>query len=306
MLCGRKVCLAVLLLVSAGHAEQPKAASPSGEPCDGVLVPVAPSNTGLCIKPGSGKSFKDCPECPEMVVVPAGSFMMGTPESEPERMAHEGPQHEVTIGKPFAVGQFAVTFAEWDACTADDGCGRYRPDDIGLGRNDRSAHTVSWNDAQAYVSWLSKKTSKNYRLLSEAEREYVTRAGTTTPFWWGSSITPDEPNYDGSAASYIGGGAKGEYQQKTVPVGSFKPNPWGLYQVHSDVFEWVEDCYHNSYEGAPPDGSAWTTGECKYRVVRGGSWGSNPQVLPAAFRIKGNPVIRFDGFGIRVARTIAQ
>ena len=160
---------------------------------------------------------------------------------------------------------------------------------------------VNWSDAQAYVAWLSKQTGKRYRLLSEAEREYVTRAGTKTPFWWGSSITPEQANYDGSVDPYKGGGAKGEYRQKTLPVKSFKPNPWGLYQVHGNVWEWVEDCWHGNYEGAPADGSAWTTGDCKYRVLRGGSWNSDPQDLRAAFRNNCVPVNRDDNRGFRVA-----
>jgi hypothetical protein len=204
-----------------------------------------------CIKPGSGQSFKDCPECPEMVIAPSGSFTMGSPDgktlvvplpgklainpyerfavqlAEPERDAAEGPQHDVQIAKPFVVGRFAVTFAEWDACAADGGCGRYRPSDEGWGRDDRPVINVSWNNAKAYVAWLSMKNGKSYRLLSEAEREYVTRAGTTTPFWWGSTITAEQANY-----AVYAGGIQGEWRQKTLPVKSFKPNDWGLYQVH--------------------------------------------------------------------------
>jgi formylglycine-generating enzyme required for sulfatase activity len=124
-----------------------------------------------------------------------------------------------------------------------------------------------------------------------------------TPFWWGSSITPDRANYNGNY-NYAGG-SKGEYRAKTVPVDLFKPNPWGLYQVHGNVYDWTEDCQNGSYEGAPSDGSAWTTGECRYRVLRGGSWGNNPMFLRAAWRSSSNPDGRFDGNGLRVARTIA-
>ena len=246
--------------------------------CDGLLVSVA-MGARPCIKPGSGQSFKDCADCPEMVIAPSGSFTMGSPPREIDDLVreykfdwykNEGPQHKVTIPKPFAVGQFAVTFAEWDACVAAGGCGGYKPEDQGWGRGDRPVINVSWDDAKAYVAWLSKKTGKSYRLLSEAEREYVARAGTATPFWWGSSITPEQANYNGN---YVyAGGQKGEYRSKTLPVKSFKPNPWGLYQVHGNVYDWVEDCYHDSYNGAPTDGSAWTSGDCTYRVLRGGSW----------------------------------
>ncbi len=156
-----------------------------------------------------GQSFKDCPVCPEMVVVPAGMLTMGSPETEQERLKIEDPLHDVNIPKPFAVGRFTVTFSEWDACVADGGCGGYMPEDQGWGRGDRPVINVNWNDAKAYVAWLSNKTGKAYRLLSEAEREYVTRAGTDTPYWWGTSITPDRANYDGNY-TYVGGGQKGE------------------------------------------------------------------------------------------------
>ncbi len=270
----------------------------SGKPaCDGLLVSVA-AGKKPCIKPGSGESFKDCPDCPEMVIAPAGSFTMGSPEGEPERQKNEGPEHKVTFAKPFAVGRFAVTFAEWDACADDGGCGGYKPSDQGWGRGDRPAINVNWDDAQSYVKWLSEKTGRHYRLLSEAEREYAARAGKKSPFWWGASNSPDQANYNGDYT--YNGGAKGINRGKTMPVKSFEPNPWGLYQVHGNVYDWVEDCYHNNYNGAPSDGSAWTTGECTSRVRRGGS-GGDPQLLRAAYRDYGNPVIRDDIIGFRVA-----
>ena len=264
--------------------------------CDGLLVAVAAGDRP-CIKPGSGAVFKDCADCPEMVIVPAGRFTMGSPENEPEHQTGET-QHEVRFAKPFAAGRFAVTFAQWDACVADGGCGGYRPSDRDWGRDDRPVINVNWDDAKSYVQWLSKKTGRQYRLLSEAEREYVTRAGTATPFWWGSSISTGQANYHGNYT--YNGGSKGEYRQKTLPVNSFKPNPWGLYQVHGNVREWVEDCYHDSYSGAPSDGTAWTTGECKYRVLRGGSWDYFPRYLRAAFRLLSTPDYRNYIFGFRV------
>jgi formylglycine-generating enzyme required for sulfatase activity len=258
------------------------------------------------ITPGSGESFKDCADCPEMAAAPSGSFTMGSPQSEPERYDDEGPQHKVTIAEPFAAGKFAVTFAQWDACVAAGGCGGYKPGDNGWGRGDRPVVNVSWDDAKAYVAWLSKKTGKTYRLLTEAEREYVTRAATApgkeTPFWWGSSITPERANYDGNS-TYAGGGAQGEYRQKTAPVKSFEPNPWGLYQVHGNVWEWVEDCWADDYANAPRDGSAITSAECAVRVARGGSWLSEAKLLRAAVRSKGEPGDRHNSLGFRVART---
>ena len=162
-----------------------------------------------------GDMFKECPECPEMIAVPAGKFVMGASPNEPGSEDSERPQHTVTITSSFAVGRFAVTFAEWDACVADGGCRRYTPPDKGWGRGRMPVINIRWDDARAYVKWLSSRTGKTYRLLSEAEREYVTRAGTTTPFWWGSSISTDQANYDGSF-SYppFSGGPTGVYSRK--------------------------------------------------------------------------------------------
>ena len=246
-------------------------------------------------------SFKECEQCPEMVVVPAGSFAMGSPQSEPERQDNEGPQHQVTFARQFAVGKFAVTFDEWDACVADGGCNGYKPSDQGWGRGRRPVINVSWNDAKTYVAWLSSKTGKTYRLLSEAEREYVTRAGTTTPFWWGSQISTSLANYDGNY-SYREG-PKGEYREMTMPVDSFSPNPWGLYQVHGNVLEWTKDCWNDGYRGAPTDGSARTSGDCALRVRRGGSSDNVPGGLRSASRSRFTTGARANS-GFRVGRTL--
>jgi len=248
-------------------------------------------------------AFRECDKCPEMVVVPAGSFTMGSPDSELNRGRFEGPQHLVTFARPFAVGKFAVTFAEWDACVADGGCDGYTPKDERWGRGRRPAINVSFDDANAYAAWLSAKTGKSYRLLSEAEREYATRAGTTTPFWWGAAISPKQANYRGT---YIyGDGPVGPYRQRTLPVDSFQPNLWGLYQVHGNSYDWVEDCYHEGYNGAPSDGSAWATGACKAHVVRGGAWSSAPWILRSAYRGFFATNFRSSNHGFRVARTLA-
>src|SRR5262249_20788523 len=148
--------------------------------------------------------------------------------------------HMVSFKKPFAVGRFAATFDEWDACVADGECNKYRPADGGGGRGRRPVINVSWNDAHAYVAWLSGKTGKTYRLLSEAEREYVTRAETSTAFWWGTSVSTNQANYDGRFG--YEGGPSGQYRERTMPVDSFQANPWGLYQMHGNVWEWTEDC----------------------------------------------------------------
>ena len=266
-------------------------------PTDGV--PLSPERE-RALKPKD--SFKECDACPEMIVVPAGSFAMGSPEHEVGRRNDEDPRHTVTFARPFAVGRFSVTFEQWDACISDSGCNGYRPADEGWGRGRRPAINVSWDDAKTYVAWLSRKTGKAYRLLSEAEREYVTRAGTTTPFWWGGSISTSQANYDGRYA--YGGGAVGEYRGKTLPVDSFQPNPWGLYQVHGNVWEWVEDCQHDDYRGAPSDGSAWMSGDCSRRVVRGGSWANDARDLRAAGRLAGTVGGRDVILGFRVGRSL--
>jgi len=189
----------------------------------------------------------------------------------------------VSIAKPFAVGKLAVTFDEWDACVADGGCNGYKPADQGWGRAERPVINVIWDDAKACVAWVSRKTGKTYRLLSDAERKYVTRADTTTPFWWGSSITPKQANYDpvdenngpyDPADQY--NRPSNENRERTLPVDSFEPNPWWLYNVHGNIWELTEDCWNDSNTGDPGDGRARTTGDCGARVVRGGSWLHGP------------------------------
>jgi formylglycine-generating enzyme required for sulfatase activity len=163
---------------------------------------------------------------------------------------------------------------------------------------------VNWHDAKAYVAWLASTTGKTYRLLSETEREYVSRAGTTTPFWWGSAVTPAQANYIGTAEPYKGGGSKGEWRQATVPVDRFSANAWGLYNVHGNVWEWTEDCW-NASSGNPGDGSARTSGDCGSRVLRGGSWYSIPRFLRSAGRLRFTPGNRNNDIGFRVARTLS-
>ncbi len=286
-----------------------KAAAPHGK------VPVMVRTTRKrdekqWYKPGEGKreSFQDCIDSactvkgPEMVVVPAGSFKMGSTQSEIDTLVNasgldlfknEGPQHKVTFAKSFAVGKYAVTFAEWDACVTDGGCGGYGPSDRGWGRGDHPVINVSWNDARNYVKWLSGKTGQKYRLLSEAEWEYTCRAGTTTRYWWGDTISKEQENYYGSLG-------------KTVSIDSYPPNPWGLHQVHSNVWTWCEDVSHNNYNGAPDDGSAWTDGGNQaVHVVRGGSWidyGSG--FFRSAYRNWNYADGRAIDIGFRIARTL--
>ena len=247
-----------------------------------------------------GRTFRDAlrsgGEGPEMVVVPAGSFLMGEPADEEGRDHDEGPVHRVTIDTPFAVGVYEVTFAEWDRCVRAGGCGGYRPDDEGWGRGRRPVIHVSWKDAQAYVAWLSGESGARYRLLSEAEWEYVARAGSETAYSWGNSIGRNRANCDGCGSRWD--------NERTAPVGSFQANAFGLYDVHGNILEWVEDCWNDSYAGAPTDGSAWEQGHCHTRVLRGGSWVNYPWNLRSANRYRKTTLSRFFNVGFRVARRL--
>ena len=251
--------------------------------------------------PKVGERFRDCPECPNMVVVPSGTFRMGAPESEEGSYDDERPVHTVSV-RSFAAGVYEVTFAEWDACVAAGGCEDYHPHDESWGRGLNPVVNVSWEDAQFYVLWLWVRTGEHYRLLSESEWEYAARAGTTGPFHTGTTISTDQANYDGN---YIyGDGARGEYRMRTVAVGSFPANGFGMHDVHGNLWEWVQDCWNDSYEGAPGDGSAWESGNCSDRVLRGGAWYLKPRDLRSANRIRLASATRFDDIGFRVARTL--
>ena len=256
-----------------------------------------------------GGSFRDCANCPEMVVVPSGSFMMGSPGGESGRYVNEGPRHRVRIGYRFAVGVYEVTFGEWDACASAGGCGGYRPDDRGWGRGNRPVMNVSWNDAQGYVRWLSERTRERYRLLSESEWEYVSRAGTTAARYWGES-SREQCHYgngaDETARRHESGWTvapcdDGYY--RTSPAGNYEPNAFGLHDVLGNVWEWTQDCWNDSYAGAPADGSAWGRGACANRVLRGGSWLSTPRFLRSADRNRNTAGTRDSIIGFRVART---
>ena len=242
-----------------------------------------------------GRRFRDCAECPEMVVIPAESFEMGSPESEEDRYANEGPAHRVEIGEPFAVGAYEVTFEEWDACVAAGGCAGYRPADRGWGRGKRPVIHVSWKDAQAYVEWLSGKTGEKYRLLSEAEWEYAARGGSRTRYSFGDDISRSQANYDFNGSNGL---------KKTVPVGSYGANGFGLYDMHGNLWEWVQDCWNDHYGGAPADGRAWESGNCSRGVLRGGSWSNIPWYLRSASRLGIVTGIRSLNYGFRVARTL--
>ena len=258
----------------------------------------------LLASPAAGDTprgpFKDCDVCPVMVVVPAGSFVMGSPVDEEGHSADEEPQHPVTIGRPFAVGKYEVTVAEWDACVANGACaGERASNPVG----DRQPVTgVSWDEVQAYLRWLSQRTGKPYRLLSEAEWEYAARAGTTTPFHTGRTIGPDQANLAAKPVAASGFGVTVAGKQ-TAPVGSYPPNDFGLHDVHGNVWEWVQDCVNDGYAGAPADGSARTSGNCSRHVMRGGAWVDYPVGARSATRSGLGAQSRGRTLGFRVART---
>jgi formylglycine-generating enzyme required for sulfatase activity len=345
---------------------------PTPYPADPTVIPARPTsaycegfeigNGRQCLRPKD--TFKDCPDCPEMVAVSAGEFMMGVPKlevpdptpapGEPYRevVDEDGvthrfsvylideminlyvkqlrslrlhppeppPHHKVTIAKPFAVGKFEVTFAEWDACVAGGGC-KHKPDDSPLnnyripahlkqelqkladdslvwGRGRRPVMNVSWDDVtKDYLPWLSRKTSKTYRLVSEAEWEYAARAGSRARYAWGDEIGRNRANCAKCGSQWD--------RKKTAPVGSFPANAFGLHDMHGNVWEWVADCWNESYQGAPSDGSAWITGDCSRHVVRGGSWIIDPQFISSGTRLGRLTTDRmgFDA-GFRLARTL--
>ena len=254
------VALAVLVLVFGTYLTQRSDQGPSTKPHQEATVagpaPAVPTYR-------AGESFRDCERCPEMVVVPSGTFLMGSPLADEARRQEEGPQHRVTLAYAFAVGKYEVTFDEWYACVEGGGCGS-KPGDAGWGFGRQPAINVSWEEAQAYVAWLAKKTGKPYRLLSEAEWEYAARGGTATRYPWGDEPGMNRANFFGSGTSWSG--------QRSAPVGSFEPNQFGLHDMIGNVFEWVQDCAHRTYDGAPSDGSAWESGDCTTRVMRGGSF----------------------------------
>jgi formylglycine-generating enzyme required for sulfatase activity len=243
-----------------------------------------------------GATFRECAkDCPEMVVVPAGEFMMGSPANEKGRLVNEGPQHRVTIARPFAVSKFEVTFADWDACVSVGGCPHVS--DSGFERGTRPVINVSWDEAQQYGAWFSKMTGRPYRLLTEAEWEYAARAGSTTAYFWDDQIGKGNANCNDCGSQWD--------SRQASPVGSFKPNAYGLYDMAGNVWQWVQDCNHDNYNGAPTDGSAWTIGDCGRRVVRGGSWGNVAQYLRSASRDWYGAADRDFHIGFRLGRTLS-
>jgi formylglycine-generating enzyme required for sulfatase activity len=277
------VARARLQQIEAGN--QPKPASPA-PPVVAAPVVTAPAAASPPAAPQA--AIRDCPQCPEVVLIQPGAFEMGSTEM----FDFEAPVHQVSIRKPFYIGRREVTFDEWDACVAEGGC-KQKPDDRGLGRSRRPVTDLDWDDAKGYVAWLSQKTGKTYRLPSESEWEYVARAGTTTTYPWGRTVDKDKANCLGCTSDPV---------KKAIDTGSFPPNAFGVHDMAGNAAEWVEDCWSDNYRGAPTDGSAWTKPQCRERVLRGGSFNNDPRYLRSAARFKYDQNVRFYTNGFRVVR----
>jgi len=248
--------------------------------------------------------FKECAGCPEMVVVAAGEFMMGSPDNEKDRFSNEGPRHRVRIATAFAVSRYPITSEQWHACVDQRGCRRWE--------KNTGAHPalyVRWDGAKQYAAWLSKQTGKPYRLLTEAEFEYAARAGSDKAYPWGDDIGKGNANCQGCGSPpWENANPDAGFKGETAPVGSFPPNAFGLYDMQGNAWQFVEDCYHHGYESAPADGSAWTTGcaDDTSRVIRGGSYTAGPEHLRSASR-SWITTGAWNGFiGFRIARTLAR
>ncbi|MEX8504321.1 SUMF1/EgtB/PvdO family nonheme iron enzyme [Leptothrix ochracea] len=292
-------------------ASAPLAPAPVSAPASAPVsaLPIAPAPVAAAPIPAAGTVFRDCVSCPEMVVVPAGSFTMGSSASETGLYESETPAHKVVLAHPFAVGKFEITFEEWNVCVAEHAC---RPAwDGGWGEGRRPVIHINYEQAVGYTEWLSEKSGKVYRLLTEAEWEYAARAGTDKLRYWGNST---------ERACLFANVADQSARQKhpdwaetfdcddafaqTAPVGSYRPNAFGLYDMLGNVWEWVDDCYHATYQGAPVDGSPRLALDCPLRLYRGGSWYGFPKEVRTALRIKSVPTFSNDDLGLRVARSL--
>ncbi len=322
-----KVLPAVRLALMLGVVQVALHCAPvAADPNDNGATATARRMEQAAVPPSARREFDDCSGaawCPRVMVVPGGTFVMGSPLGEPGRFEDEGPQRRVTI-RSFAVGKFPVTRRQWEAFAGST----HSPlpssvcayalklnaswKDPGFPQSDdHPVVCVTWEEARDYSQWLSKRTGHKYRLLTEAEWEYAARGGTTTAFPWGNEASHEHANYgkDTCCAPEISGRDRWDF---TSPVGSFPPNPFGLYDMHGNVFEWVEDCYANSYVDHSSDGSAYQPAQCRYRVARGGVYGDRPAVMRSAGRnyapAEDDPMTianyRSAGFGLRVARDL--
>ena len=256
--------------------------------------PVATkAEPALAATPVAGHGIKvvrDCENCPEMVVLEPGSFIMGDNHGD----RSENPAHRVKISAPYAIGKYEVTVSQWNACVQAEACKAVTST---AGSPDKSpARDISWTDTQRYVHWLSKQTGENYRLPTEAEWEYAARAGTDSRYWWGEKMQAGKANCRGCGGDWN--------NDAPANVDALPPNPFGLYGMNGGVWEWVEDCWHKDYDGAPTDGSAWTSDDCRENVIRGGSWRNNSTYAHSASRFTYDTAVRYILNGFRVAKSL--
>lgn len=258
-----------------------------------ALLCGAPGNVSVADEPvkSPGAVFSDCDQCPELVVVPAGNFLMG--DVSGTGLPNERPAHQVAIPYAFAVGMYEITYAQWDVCFSEGACS-HSPTDDNWGRGNRAVAYVNWADAAEYIDWISDKTGKPYRLLTEAEWEFVTRAGTTTSYPWGDDL--------GSGNAVCLSCNVGSVM--TIEVGQLPPNQFGIYDTVGSQKEWVQDCWNATYEGSPTDGSARIVGDCTRHAVRGGAWYDSARFLRSASRAGAIAEERIPIIGFRVARDL--
>jgi len=301
---------AVASLEAPPPADSPSAVPQTPAPVPAAEPPAAAVSVGpppkIAANDAGGEVFKECDECPEMVVVPAGKSMLGSPPGESGRQTFESAPHLVEIAKPFAVGRYAVTFAQWDACYAEGACGHRRLGDLDFGRGKRPAIFATWAEAQLYVQWLKRQTGQPYRLLSEAEWEYAARGCRNlkcayAPFWFGA-IKPELAVYD-SRRSYDGS-PKADPRLKTEPVDSGPANPFGLYNMLGNVRQWTQDCWNPAPSAVASNGAPVLSGDCSARATRGGSWADEPSKLRAASRDYESVDEGSERIGFRVARDL--
>jgi len=263
---------------------------PAPKPAPPVATPTAPPPARAPAVAHGSKSIRDCENCPEMVVVQPGSFIMGDNHGD----RSERPAHRVRISKPYAIGEYEVTLAQWNACVQAEACKAVTST---TGSPDKSpARDISWSDAQRYVRWLSKQTGQNYRLPTEAEWEYAARAGTGTRYWWGETMQAGKANCKGCGGDWS--------NDAPVNVDALPPNPFGLYGMNGGVWEWVEDCWHKDYDGAPTDGSAWSSSDCRENVIRGGAWRNDSTYAHSSSRFTYDNNVRYLLNGFRVAKSL--
>ena len=281
-----------LLQKTAPKPKAPTAPAPHSVPKPVAAPPIAEPKQAARPSTDKAEGKRDCPACPEMLVVPAGTFTMG--ENRGDRS--EKPAHKISIKRPFAIGKYEVTTGQWNECVKAGACSGKAEK---TGSAEKSpVKDISWNDAQDYVRWLSQITKQEYRLPTEAEWEYSARANTQTRFWWGDKVGTGNANCKDCGGKWD--------RSAPTEVDAYPPNPFGVYGTNGGVWEWVADCWHKSYHGAPKDGSSWDKPDCRENVIRGGSWRNDASYIHSASRFKYDSNVRYLLNGFRVAKTLKE